>query len=291
MPSNSNMSADPYSNSNNRNGYSSNFSNDFESNQSDKYTNKNQHQPSLQTDLNNENSSRNCNRSRSSSENNLSPKNNLKKFKKSEDRPNSSQTQSSSKTVDEENWDESPVKQAPLDENVNLKNEEKNASEKSNVTEKSIPTSKLVNEPVDNAKKANYEKFTTNIETTKLEEVKKDHDESTAPSNNKPIEETKENLSQKLNSTLSNQTSTQYIQALNGPVLSSTVDDINKYYRPDLAARLTSCLGVVEVIRLETFWKSENKNTQPLLILNIEPKLAKSTLFKAFFFFKSRCRN
>lgn len=31
------------------------------------------------------------------------------------------------------------------------------------------------------------------------------------------------------------------------PVLTSTVDDINKYYRSDLVDTLASCLGVVEV--------------------------------------------
>ena len=31
------------------------------------------------------------------------------------------------------------------------------------------------------------------------------------------------------------------------PVLTSTVEDINKYYRAELVTRLTSCLGVVEV--------------------------------------------
>lgn len=41
------------------------------------------------------------------------------------------------------------------------------------------------------------------------------------------------------------------------PVLTSTVEDINKYYRPDLVSRLTSCLGVVENLNWinQTYYK------------------------------------
>lgn len=37
------------------------------------------------------------------------------------------------------------------------------------------------------------------------------------------------------------------IPAPKEPLITSTVEDINKYYRPELVSRITSCLGVVEV--------------------------------------------
>lgn len=176
-----------------------------------------------QSEHNEQSSNRNHSRSRSSSDTNLSPRNSIKKLKISEElKPNP-------KLKDDEDWDESPSKQSILIDSVKTE-------EKVLINENS--TSSL--ESINNRPGSSSIESTIKSEETSSNEIKKQIE---TPNEQVPktVEETKENQSQKMPAPIQN------IPVLNGPVLSSTAEDINKYYKPELASRLTSCLGVVEV--------------------------------------------